>query len=118
MIDFKLNFTPEEAEFTISDRAAERIIRLQKLENKTDQVLQIGVDNGGCAGFVYTFEWAKTLDDGKIFSNGDAKVYIRNRDIRFLDGGSLDFIETLISSKFEIYNPNASDSCSCGKSFA
>ena len=55
---------------------------------------------------------------GRIFNNGEAKVIINDADLRLISGSTLNFIDNLMGSRFEIDNPNATDSCDCGKSFA
>ena len=48
----------------------------------------------------------------------DAKIVIDNMSTLYLAGSTIDYNNDLMSSGFEIKNPNAASSCSCGNSFA
>ena len=111
--DFQIDDT-----FFISDAAAARIIALLKIEKREGQSLMITVAPGGCSGYTYEFDWADEKEHGVTFTNGDAKVLIKPMELRHVGGSTLNFIDSLRGSFFELENPNATDICSCGKSFA
>lgn len=121
MVELSLSFTePVKNELFITDKAAEKIEALLKLENKTNHGLRIKVIPGGCAGFSYDLEWfpLDKLKDEFVFEKGAAKVVVGISDMRLITGSTLDYIESLMASKFELKNPNASNTCGCGKSFS
>ncbi len=105
--------------FTISDSAASRISHLLKEETAGSR-LRIAVDGGGCSGFQYhyTFDATPRNKDDHIFANQEAEVVIDDISLGFLRGGTIDFVDALGASYFEIKNPNSSSSCGCGNSFA
>ena len=48
----------------------------------------------------------------------DTVILIDEMSLTFLDGSTLDFIDDLSGSFFQVNNPNASSSCGCGTSFS
>jgi iron-sulfur cluster insertion protein len=106
-------------QFSITDSAAKRINFLASTEPNPNCYLRIQVEGGGCSGFQYKmdFDVTKNSDDLEFHNNG-AKVLIDNTSLDFIKGSSLDYVETLGYSNFEIKNPQATASCGCGNSFA
>jgi iron-sulfur cluster assembly protein len=82
--------------------------------------LRVGIRGGGCTGFSYLFEWsdaeARAEDRVLSFENGTVNVFIDPKSFTFLDGSTLDFVSTLMSSGFKWVNPNVKSTCSCGES--
>jgi iron-sulfur cluster insertion protein len=105
--------------FNISPTAIARIAHLLASEPAGTR-LRVGVDGGGCSGFQYTFNFeqgAPTADDS-FFGPDNAPVIVDTISLGFINGGMLDYVETLGASAFEIKNPNAKSSCGCGNSFS
>ena len=46
------------------------------------------------------------------------RVIVDEKSALYLVGSTLDFVDTLQESGFKIQNPNASNTCGCGQSFA
>ena len=46
------------------------------------------------------------------------KVLVDEKSALYLVGSRLNFVDTLEESGFKIENPNASNTCGCGQSFA
>ncbi len=107
----------ENSNFSVSNRAAEQILKLLS-ENNDNSFFRIAVNAGGCSGFQYEFDMdnKEKANDIIIEKNG-AKIVIDDISISFLDNGQLDWVEELIGSSFKIINPNARSSCGCGMSF-
>ena len=53
-----------------------------------------------------------------VLTFDDVQVYVDPKSYPYLSGLILDFTESLMQSTFVWNNPNATKSCSCGKSFA
>ncbi len=49
---------------------------------------------------------------------GPVRIIVDEKSALYLVGTTLDFIDTLQESGFKIQNPNASNTCGCGESFA
>ena len=83
-----------------------------------DGGVRIGANDGGCSGYEYEVKLARSPHaDDFILDNGRIKVYIDPTSAPLLDGMEVDYIEGLLESGFKFTNPNATDTCSCGKSF-
>ena len=57
-------------------------------------------------------------EDDLIFKYHNTEILIDEMSLTFLDGSTLDFIDDLSGSFFQVNNPNASSSCGCGTSFS
>ena len=109
----------------ISNDAIEQISNL--LKGQTDKkALRVGVRSGGCSGMSYTMDF---IGDNEI--NPDDKVYDYSlkadqnfqvvcdpKSLLYIYGMQLDFSKELIGGGFNFVNPNASQTCGCGSSFA
>lgn len=51
------------------------------------------------------------------YDNGDFKMVCDTKSLLYLFGMRLDYSDALIGGGFQFHNPNATDSCGCGKSF-
>jgi iron-sulfur cluster assembly accessory protein len=81
--------------------------------------LRIMVQAGGCAGQKYMMGLVQTAPEGDVVveQNG-VKVFVDPGSVSLLNGVTLDFTVGLEGAGFTFSNPNASSSCSCGKSFS
>ncbi|MGY4182793.1 iron-sulfur cluster assembly protein [Bradyrhizobium sp. USDA 4518] len=81
--------------------------------------LRIMVEAGGCNGFKYKMGLAEvpTLGD-TVIECGGLKVFVESKSHEHLVGTTIDFVMAPESSGFTFQNPNATASCSCGKSFS
>ncbi|PCJ25498.1 MAG: iron-sulfur cluster insertion protein ErpA [Rickettsiales bacterium] len=105
----------------ISADASKRVAELIAKNDKKMVALRVSVDGGGCSGFQYQYQLAESIneDDFVLISDDkNVKVIIDAVSQEFLDGCSIEFIQELGSSHFQITNPNASAKCGCGNSFA
>ena len=80
--------------------------------------LRIGVAGGGCSGFQYSmaFENQSGMMD-KVFSFDDLKVFVDATSLMYLDGCTVDYVETLEAAGFKFENPQVKSTCGCGSSF-
>lgn len=103
----------------ISDSAARRIAFLIGQDGRPNLMLRLSVSGGGCSGFQYgfTFDDATTGDD-HVFEHLGVKLVTDDCSLDLLNGATLDFVEDLMGSAFQVKNPNATASCGCGSSFA
>jgi iron-sulfur cluster assembly accessory protein len=80
--------------------------------------LRIGVVGGGCSGFQYSmaFENQAGMMD-KVFTFDDLKVFVDATSIMYLNGCTVDYVETLEAAGFKFDNPQVKSTCGCGSSF-
>ena len=102
----------------MTDKAVDKVKELLAEESKTGYGLRVAVHGGGCSGFQYglTFENAQRENDHVLEMNG-LKVFVDAMSGMYLEGVSIDYIDSLEGSGFKIENPNASGTCGCGSSF-
>ena len=115
-INAAITEVPNGKEFYATPKAAEKLKEMAEKENKP-AVLRIDVVAGGCAGFKYNLDFDEEKQtDVRIESQGI--LFIMNKESEKLaKGAKIDYLDTLNESGFRISNPNAEDSCGCGKSF-
>ena len=100
--------------------AAERIRSLLTEDGKQESHgLRMKVIGGGCSGLQYQLSFDDVVRDidAEIEVDG-VKVIVDEKSALYLVGSRLDFVDTLQESGFKIENPNASNTCGCGQSFA
>ncbi len=109
----------------ITNDAIEQISAL--LNNQTDKkALRVGVRSGGCSGMSYTMDFIggdEINSDDKVYdyslnSTQTFKVVCDPKSLLYIYGMQLDFSKDLIGGGFNFVNPNASQTCGCGSSFA
>jgi iron-sulfur cluster assembly protein len=54
----------------------------------------------------------------KIYDFSGLKVYVDQASMLYLEGASVDYVETLEGSGFKFNNPNVRNTCGCGSSFS
>ena len=80
--------------------------------------LRIMVEAGGCAGFKYLMGLVPEAGpDDTVIERDGVKVFVDMQSHDLLAGTTIDFVVALEGSGFTFENPNATSSCSCGKSF-
>lgn len=106
------------AKFTLQDSAIKKLKEIMKAENKEDHGLRIEVVPGGCSGYKYglDFDHQKRPDD-VVFTQEGVSIYMDPESVSMLDGGSVEYVESLQGAGFKINNPSATGGCGCGKSF-
>ena len=95
-------------------------------EQGEDKVLRVGVRSGGCSGMSYTMDFvlsSQIQKDDEVYEystpDGDAfKVVCDPKSLLYIYGMQLDFSTALIGGGFNFTNPNATQTCGCGSSFA
>ena len=109
----------------ITDTAMTQLSRLCS-EQGEGKLLRVGVRSGGCSGMSYTMDFVSsaeiqtgdeiyqyTAPDGASF-----RVICDPKSLLYIYGMQLDFSTELIGGGFNFTNPNATQTCGCGSSFA
>jgi iron-sulfur cluster assembly accessory protein len=91
-----------------------------------DAVLRVGVRSGGCSGMSYTMDFIAASgirEDDEVYSYEPEaapafRVVCDPKSLLYIYGLQLDFSTALIGGGFNFTNPNATQTCGCGSSFA
>jgi len=105
---------------TMTENAVKAVRRFIKGAGKPVAGLKIAVKGGGCSGLEYAMSLEESVPAGDtvVDCGSDLKVLIDAESADLLKGVVVDFVETLEGAGFKFENPNASNSCGCGKSFS
>ncbi len=103
---------------TLSDAASTKAKALLDQEGRDDLALRIAVQPGGCAGLRYNlFFDDRTLDGDLTAEFGGVKLTVDRMSAPYVQGATIDFVDSIEKQGFTIDNPNATGSCACGDSF-
>lgn len=106
------------SQLTLTPSAIQKIKHLMARDPQV--VLRIVVESGGCSGFRYQFKTDTQVNAGdRIFTSEGVRCAVDDLSWPFIQGATLDYIETLSASYFTItQNPQAQTGCGCGQSFS
>jgi len=104
---------------TLTGTAAEKVREIMATQDPLPAGLRIGVVGGGCSGFQYSmsFENQAGMMD-KVFNFEGLKVFVDATSLMYLNGCTVDYVETLEAAGFKFDNPNTKSTCGCGSSFS
>ena len=99
--------------------AIAKVKEIMAQQNPVPAGLRVGVVGGGCSGFNYSmsFENAAGLMD-KSYDFDGLKVFVDATSMMYLQGATVDYVETLEGAGFKFENPNVKSTCGCGSSFS
>lgn len=104
---------------TLTERAAKQVKKIIEQENLSEKLyLRVAVDGGGCAGLSYKLGLDHRTEEDKTFESFDVQIVVNAKHLMYLEGIEIDYPDGLDARGFTFNNPNASDSCGCGTSFA
>ena len=103
--------------FTLTESAKEQIAKLCQ-ENNVSAV-RLRVKGGGCAGYQYKWELENELTDkDEVIEFPQGQFAVDSQSVLFVAGTTIDYVNEIVGSSFQIRNPNATSSCGCGESCA
>jgi len=106
------------SEIALSPSAAARVAAIAARQAKP-AILRLSVDGGGCAGFQYRFELADAVaQDDETAAHEGVTLVVDPVSLDLVRGCTVDFVESLGGSAFQVTNPNAASGCGCGTSFS
>jgi iron-sulfur cluster assembly accessory protein len=110
------NATPTLPSVSLTESAARQVADLLG-DNPERKALRIYVETGGCSGMSYAMELAPRKEGDEEFITHGAPLFVENRALIYLAGSVIDYKDGLSGAGFRITNPNAKQTCGCGKSF-
>jgi iron-sulfur cluster assembly accessory protein len=103
---------------TLTSAAADHVRELlAKEKDSTGKSLRLFVEGGGCSGMQYGMVFDERRDNDLVSETHGVVVYVDPVSADYLRGTVLDFKDELTGGGLKIVNPNARQSCGCGKSF-
>ncbi len=111
--------TPQQG-IQLTPAAFEHIKILQKQQGDRELCLRVGVRQGGCSGMSYMMDFEKPeniREDDEIFEYDGFRIICDPKSLLYLYGLVLDYNNAMIGGGFDFTNPNAAQTCGCGKSF-
>jgi iron-sulfur cluster assembly protein len=110
-----------QAGILMTDNAMKHVLELRQKHGQ-DLCLRVGVRGGGCSGMSYTMDFENPNNiqpSDQVFEYEQGfKVVSDPKSLLYIYGLVLDYSDALIGGGFQFTNPNASQTCGCGTSFA
>ncbi len=104
----------------MTDSALSHVLALREKQG-TDLFLRVGVRGGGCSGMSYMMDFedpSKVQATDEVYDYEGFKVVCDPKSLLYLYGMQLDYSDAMIGGGFQFTNPNANQTCGCGKSFS
>lgn len=110
---------PKTSPINVTPTAVAKVKEIMAQQNPVPAGLRVGVVGGGCSGFSYSmsFENGAGMMD-KVIDVDGLKVYVDATSMMYLQGVTVDYVETLEGAGFKFDNPNVKSTCGCGSSFS
>lgn len=103
---------------SLTPGAAAEVRRLLLAEPGPGRGLRLGVAGGGCSGLTYKVEFDARRDGDLVIAQEGFEVYLDRKSAIYLRGITVDHQPGLSGRGFQFRNPNATNTCGCGESFA
>jgi iron-sulfur cluster assembly accessory protein len=103
----------------LSSVAVSKVKEILSQQQPAPAGLRVAVVGGGCSGFSYHMAFENNVNEASdnVYEFDGLKVMVDQMSEMYLDGVSIDYIETLEGSGFKFNNPNVKSTCGCGSSF-
>jgi len=101
----------------LAARAVEECKSLLALPENAGKNFRVYVEQGGCSGMQYGMVFDEKRDGDLVAEENGVTVLVDPISANYLRGTVVDFSDALVGGGFKISNPNAKQSCGCGKSF-
>jgi len=110
--------TRQTAALTLTARAADKVKALMAQEPAGEaEVLRVAIRGGGCGGFEYALGFDRGAADGDIEAEfHGVRVVVDPASVPYIEGATVDFVESLQESGLNIDKTNPNGSCGCGPS--
>lgn len=107
----------------ISAAAAKEINRIKASQQKPDSHLRVKITSGGCSGLFYhltleSMAIASSHTSDRLYQSQGISVLVDSQSAQYIQNLKLDYSEDLMGGGFRFQNPEATNTCGCGLSFA
>lgn len=101
----------------LTEAAAQEVRSLLAQPDNAGKQFRVYVEQGGCSGMQYGMVFDEQRDGDVVGEQHGIAVLVDAFSAKYLHGTQVDFSDALTGGGFKISNPNAKQSCGCGKSF-
>ncbi len=103
----------------LSDKGAEKVQEFLAGQGDAAEAagLRVGVRGGGCSGFQYQLAFDEQRDGDVVFESHGLKLLVDGPSLPYVDGSTIDYVDSLQGAGFQVNNPNVVAACGCGSSF-
>ena len=103
---------------SLTENAAQHVRELLAEEpDSATKRLRLYVEAGGCSGMQYGMVFDEKRNDDLVVEALGITILVDPFSANYLQGTVIDYVDSLTGGGFKITNPNAVQSCGCGKSF-
>jgi iron-sulfur cluster assembly accessory protein len=106
-----------ETAISLTPNALDEVRALLAKSENAGKNLRLYIEQGGCSGMQYGMVFDESREGDLVSESEGVKVLIDPVSMDYLRGAVVDFSDSLNVGGFKISNPNAKQSCGCGKSF-
>ena len=106
-----------ETNISLTQNAVGEVKSLLTRPENAGKNLRLYIEQGGCSGMQYGMVFDEKRDGDLVSEDNGVSVLIDPISLNSLRGAVVDFSDSLTAGGFKITNPNAKQSCGCGKSF-
>ncbi|MEK7780270.1 MAG: iron-sulfur cluster insertion protein ErpA [Verrucomicrobiota bacterium] len=101
----------------LTSSAVGEVKSLLALPENLGKHFRVYVEQGGCSGMQYGMVFDEQREGDVVAEQDGVKMLVDAFSAQYLRGTQVDFSDALTGGGFKISNPNAKQSCGCGKSF-
>ena len=102
---------------TLTPRATAEVKDILSQPDNAGKNFRVYVEQGGCSGMQYGMVFDEQRDGDFVSQHEGVTTVVDGISAQYLRGTVVDFSDELSGGGFKITNPNAKESCGCGKSF-
>src|SRR5260370_18151493 len=98
----------------LTPSAVVKVKEIMGSQNPVPAGLRIGVVGGGCSGFSYSMSFengAGVMD--KVLNFDGLKVFVDATSAMYLNGCTLDYVETIQAARFKLHDPTLTSTSGC-----
>ncbi len=107
-----------EGVLSLTETAAEKAEEIIESKDLDGYGIRVYVQQGGCSGYSYGMQFDDDVaDDDIVVEDKGVELIVDEHSAEYLEGSTVDYVESLESTGFDIKNPNAESTCGCGESF-
>jgi iron-sulfur cluster assembly accessory protein len=111
------DITQTEAVVSLTPAAVEEVKAILMKPENAGKTMRVYVEKGGCSGMQYGMVFDEVRDGDLGTEQEGVTVVVDGFSAQYLRGTVIDFSDAMTGGGFKITNPNAKQSCGCGRSF-